>query len=196
MSPRSKQPSRKGKETPAQYGANDERYDVSPAGTIESHYASSSTTAATGPSPATDYGETLNTATTTATAVTKSKSIRSEGEITLQGPFKVAGSVVAGGNVTLNGDFDVRDKVEAYGAVEVNGNLVCDDKVKGFGKLRVTGTCEAKDLEIYGNTTINGFLKMTLYGSLTIVGPNSGYHVEEEEKIWGAIISREEDVGW
>lgn len=37
---------------------------------------------------------------------------------------------------------------------------------------------------------------MLLYGSLTIVGPNSGYHVEEEEKIWGAIISREEDTSW
>ncbi|GKT44040.1 uncharacterized protein ColSpa_04221 [Colletotrichum spaethianum] len=196
MSPRSKQPSRKGRESPGQYETYDERHGVSPAGTTESYYASSSTTAAAGPSPATDYEETLNTTTTTTTAMTKSKSIRSDGEITLQGPLKIAGSVGAGGNVTFNGDFDVRDKVEAYGAVEVNGNLVCEDKVKGFGKLRVTGTCEAKDLEIYGNTTINGFLKMTLYGSLTIVGPNSGYHAEEEEKIWGAIISREEDVGW
>lgn len=38
--------------------------------------------------------------------------------------------------------------------------------------------------------------KMILYGSLTLIGENSGYQVEGEEKIWGAIISREEDVDW
>lgn len=40
------------------------------------------------------------------------------------------------------------------GADTCNGS----DKVKGFGKLRVMGTCEVNDLEIYGNTTIHGFL--------------------------------------
>lgn len=38
--------------------------------------------------------------------------------------------------------------------------------------------------------------KMTLYGTLTIIGENSGYQAEEEEKIWGAIISREEEARW
>ncbi|KAF6820461.1 hypothetical protein CSOJ01_00717 [Colletotrichum sojae] len=183
-------------------------YDESLAG-MDGYYAGDLTNA--------NAPSTLTGSETPTKTVLQSKSIRSEGEITLQGPIQVAGSVRSGGNVTLNGDFDVRDKVEAYGTVDINGNLVCDgkmkaygnihvagymsvgDKVKGFGKLKVTGTCEVKDLEIYGNTTINGFLKckkMTLYGSLTLIGENSGYQVEGEEKIWGAIISREEDVDW
>ncbi|GJC95167.1 hypothetical protein ColKHC_03993 [Colletotrichum higginsianum] len=77
--------------------------------------------------------------------------------------------------------------------------MAVGEKIKGFGKLSIAGTCEVEELEIYGNTLIQGFLKckkMTLYGSLTIAGPSSGYHVEEEEKIWGAIIRREEGVGW
>ncbi|KAI8278081.1 hypothetical protein K4K60_006518, partial [Colletotrichum sp. SAR11_57] len=181
----SKKSSRKGQESTREH--NYEEQYASPAGT-DSYYASSSTTAPTTADPGTPKQSVL-----------KSKSIKSEGEITLQGPIEVAGSVKSGGNITFNGDFDVRDKVEAYGGIEVNGNLSCDDKVKGFGKLRVTGTCEAKELEIYGNTTIIGFLKckkMTLYGTLTIIGENSGYQAEEEEKIWGAIISREEEARW
>ncbi|KAJ0325899.1 hypothetical protein Brms1b_000113 [Colletotrichum noveboracense] len=209
-SSRSKKSSRKGQESTREH--NYEEQYASPAGT-DSYYASSSTTAPTTADPGTPKQSVL-----------KSKSIKSEGEITLQGPIEVAGSVKSGGNITFNGDFDVRDKVEAYGGIEVNGNLSCDDKVKGFGKLRVTGTCEAKELEIYGNTTIIGFLqvtdapflfswsttvivmltvprcrkckKMTLYGTLTIIGDNSGYQAEEEEKIWGAIISREEEARW
>ncbi|KAK1837846.1 hypothetical protein CCHR01_19530 [Colletotrichum chrysophilum] len=159
---RSKKSSRKGQESTREH--NYEEQYASPAGT-DSYYASSSTTAPTTADPGTPKQSVL-----------KSKSIKSEGEITLQGPIEVAGSVKSGGNITFNGDFDVRDKVEAYGGIEVNGNLSCEgkmkaygninvagymsvgDKVKGFGKLRVTGTCEAKELEIYGNTTIIGFL--------------------------------------
>ncbi|GJC95168.1 hypothetical protein ColKHC_03994 [Colletotrichum higginsianum] len=137
MPAKSKQPSRKGKEVPARCEPYDRRYDASPTGTASSCYTSSSTTAATGPSPPTEYDEPTGTAATktaTATATTtavpaevkKCKSIRSEGEVTLQGPLRIAGSVAAGGNATFNGDFDVRDRVEAYGAIEVNGNLVCE----------------------------------------------------------------------
>jgi hypothetical protein len=32
------------------------------------------------------------------------------------------------------------------------------DKVKGYGKLRVVGTLEGKELEIYGNLSVNGRL--------------------------------------
>lgn len=32
------------------------------------------------------------------------------------------------------------------------------DKVKGYGKLRVVGTLEGKELEIYGNLSVNGHL--------------------------------------
>lgn len=120
MSPKSRtSSSRKGKETAIQNDGYDEQYDVSSAGTTGSCYASSSTT--TGPGSSTGYEETHETA-----PAPKSKPIRSEGEITLQGPLDVVGSVRAGGNIIFNGDFDVRDKVEAYGAIEVNGNLACE----------------------------------------------------------------------
>ena len=57
--------------------------------------------------------------------VRKSKTIRSDGEINLQGPMDIVGSVKSGSNVTFDGDFTVREKIEAYGAIDVNGNLVC-----------------------------------------------------------------------
>jgi hypothetical protein len=34
----------------------------------------------------------------------------------------------------------------------------CRDKIKGFGKLRILGNADAQDIEVYGDTTINGFL--------------------------------------
>jgi len=30
--------------------------------------------------------------------------------------------------------------------------------MKGFGKLRILGNVDAQDVEVYGDTTINGFL--------------------------------------
>lgn len=35
---------------------------------------------------------------------------------------------------------------------------ICSDKMKGYGKLKVIGTCDATDLEIYGDLTIDGYL--------------------------------------
>ncbi|TDZ24252.1 hypothetical protein Cob_v003035 [Colletotrichum orbiculare MAFF 240422] len=88
-----------------------------------------------------------------------------------------------------------RAKIKTYGNIAVNGHLSVKDNMQGFGKLKVTGTCEVAELEIYGNTIIHGFLKcqtMTLYGSLTLIGPESGYWVDGEEKVWGALLSRDE----
>lgn len=116
MSYQSTMSSWKGKEMAAQEQYYAE-YDESMAG-MNGYYASDLANAA-GPSTSTESETPVQT-------VLKSKSIRSESEIILQGPIQVAGSVRSGGNVTLNGDFDVRDKVEAYGTIEVNGNLVCE----------------------------------------------------------------------
>jgi hypothetical protein len=42
--------------------------------------------------------------------------------------------------------------------VSGQSNRPSSDKVKGYGQLRVHGTCEAAGLEIYGNTTIIGYM--------------------------------------
>lgn len=114
MSSRARKSPRKGEESAARDYYEEQQFAGSPGGT-GSYSASSSTSA-----PTTAASGTPDQ------AVLRSKSIKSEGEITLQGPIEVAGSVRSGGNVTFNGDFAVRDKVEAYGTVEVNGNLACE----------------------------------------------------------------------
>ncbi|KAH7354454.1 hypothetical protein B0T11DRAFT_342524 [Plectosphaerella cucumerina] len=145
------------------------------------------------------------------------RAIQSESAVTLQGPLQVAGGVVSGGNVTLSGDFDIRGRIDSYGTIDISGSVVCtgqiqaygnivvrgslsaSEPVKGFGKLRTVGTCDAQDLEIYGNMVIDGYLKcrsLTLYGSLTLIGETSGYLVEGQEEVWGAKMLRDEEVQW
>jgi cytoskeletal protein CcmA (bactofilin family) len=51
--------------------------------------------------------------------VRKSKTIKSDGQVTLQGPLDIVGSVKSGSNVTFNGDFNVREKIEAYGSIDI-----------------------------------------------------------------------------
>jgi cytoskeletal protein CcmA (bactofilin family) len=94
------------------------------------------------------------------------------------------------------------------------------ERIKAFGKFRVVGNVDAQELEVWGNMTINGYLyelvhttlttdmqtsadaehrkckTLTLYGSLTLIGQNSGYMAEDAEKIWGSKIIREDDVDW
>ncbi|KAJ9155083.1 hypothetical protein NKR23_g2366 [Pleurostoma richardsiae] len=143
------------------------------------------------------------------------QTIESDTSLELTGPLDVDGSVRCLGSVTLTGDFAIRDKIEAYEHININGSLTCGDKVKSmgnvsiygdvlcrsnlkaFGKLDVVGNLEVEGtLEIWGAITIRGFIKcksLTAWSSLTTVGDESGYEVEEEEKIWGAkILNRDE----
>jgi hypothetical protein len=53
----------------------------------------------------------------------KSKSIKSETELELQGPLEVAGSVKSGGSITFRGDFIIRDKIDAYGTITMDGSV-------------------------------------------------------------------------
>ncbi|KAJ4167071.1 hypothetical protein NW765_009000 [Fusarium oxysporum] len=90
-------------------------------------------------------------------------------------------------------------KVKAYGNILVNGYTVANDKIKGCGKLRVVGTLEATDLEIYGNVSITGLLKcrrLIVYGTLTLIGSDSSYYVEESEQVAGAVMMRETEPDW
>ena len=58
-------------------------------------------------------------------SVRKSRSVRSEGDVSLQGPLDVAGSVKSGRSITLSGDFTIDDKMEAYGSIDIHGNVTC-----------------------------------------------------------------------
>ena len=58
-------------------------------------------------------------------AVRKTRSVRSEDAVSLQGPLDIVGSVKSGRSITLNGDFTVEDKIEAYGSIEVMGSVNC-----------------------------------------------------------------------
>ena len=57
------------------------------------------------------------------TTYQRSKSIKSEEGLDLQGPLEIAGSVKSGGSINFNGDFAVKDKIDAYGAININGSL-------------------------------------------------------------------------
>ncbi|KAH7328564.1 hypothetical protein B0I35DRAFT_417748 [Stachybotrys elegans] len=147
----------------------------------------------------------------------RSASIRSEGQLDLQGPLEIVGSVKSGRGIKFEGDFVIRDKLDAYGSIEINGNLSCDgrmkaygnillngyllakDKIKGYGKLQILGSVEGTEIRIYGNLVINGYLKcrrLIVYGSLTLIGPESSYVVEESEEITGPKLMREEEPDW
>ncbi|KAK4157969.1 hypothetical protein C8A00DRAFT_39680 [Chaetomidium leptoderma] len=158
-----------------------------------------------------------STSTSNNTTVRKKKSIKSDNALDLRGPMEVDGSVKSMESVTFSGDFAVRDRIEAYGNLEVHGNLncggkvksmgnvkvvggvVCMDKVKIFGKLKIKGTLEVHgDLEVWGALTINGYLKcrtLTAYASLTTVGDQSWYEVEEGETVHGAKLIQRNYVG-
>ncbi|KAH6950809.1 hypothetical protein DER45DRAFT_599364 [Fusarium avenaceum] len=146
-----------------------------------------------------------------------SKAVQSDHEITLNGPIEVVGSVKCGSGIHLNGDVIVREKVDAYGHLGLNGSIRCDgrvkaygnilvngyivinDKMKGCGKLRVLGTLEVTELEIYGNISITGYLKcrrLIVYGSLTLIGSESAYYVEESEQIGGDVMMKEVETEW
>lgn len=58
-------------------------------------------------------------------SVRKTRSIRSEDAVSLQGPLDVMGSIKSGRNITLKGDFTVEDKIEAYGSIDIAGNVNC-----------------------------------------------------------------------
>ena len=58
-------------------------------------------------------------------SVPKTRSVKSEDAVSLQGPLDVAGSVKSGRSITLNGDFTVEDKIEAYGSIDITGNVNC-----------------------------------------------------------------------
>lgn len=53
----------------------------------------------------------------------RSRSVKSDGELDLQGPLDIAGSVKSGGSINFEGDFIVRDKIDAYGAININGSV-------------------------------------------------------------------------
>lgn len=77
------------------------------------------------------------------------------------------------------------------------------------------GTLEGTELEIYGNVTVNGYLyvspfldneatltscrrckRLVVYGSLTLIGPESSYTVDETEEVAGAVLMREQEADW
>ncbi|SPJ81855.1 uncharacterized protein FTOL_09260 [Fusarium torulosum] len=148
-------------------------------------------------------------------AYKRSRSVKSDHEVNLNGPIEVVGSVKSGSSINLNGDVIVREKVDAYGALGLNGSIRCEvkaygnilvsgytvanDKMKGCGKLKVLGTLEATELEIYGNVSITGYLKcrrLVVYGTLTLIGSESTYYAEESEQIGGAVMMREAEPDW
>jgi hypothetical protein len=100
--------SRKGKEVAADTGS-EEQYDQAAYAPSEYYGASSS----------------LSVPESGNQPIRKSKTIKSEGQITLQGPLDIVGSVKSGSNITFNGDFMVKEKIEAYGAIDINGQLTC-----------------------------------------------------------------------
>ncbi|KAM0562144.1 hypothetical protein ACHAPJ_002588 [Fusarium lateritium] len=147
-------------------------------------------------------------------AFKRSRSIKSDHEINLNGPVEVVGSVKSGSSINLNGDVIVREKLDAYGGIGLNGSIRCDgkvkaygnilvsgyfvanDKIKGCGKLRVVGTLEGTDVEIYGNVSITGYLRLVVYGNLTLIGGDSSYYVEESEQVAGAVMVRDTEPDW
>jgi hypothetical protein len=38
--------------------------------------------------------------------------------------------------------------------------------------------------------------KLILYASLTLIGQDSGYYVEESEQVWGSKIVRDTETDW
>ncbi|CZR48814.1 uncharacterized protein FPRO_03865 [Fusarium proliferatum ET1] len=150
-------------------------------------------------------------------AFRRSKSIKSDYEINVNGPIEVIGSVKSGSSVTLTGDVIVREKVDAFGSLLLSGSIRCDGKVKaygnitvngytlvngkmkGCGKLRIIGTLETTDLEIYGNVSLTGHLKcrrLVVYGTLTLIGSDSSYYIEESEQVAGAVRMAEAEPDW
>ncbi|OAA58544.1 hypothetical protein SPI_06617 [Niveomyces insectorum RCEF 264] len=148
--------------------------------------------------------------------VKKKKSIKSNSSVHLVGPMEVDGSVKSMGSIGFLGDFAVRDKIEAYGNIDISGNVTCNDKVKSFGnidivgyvycasrikifgKLTVNGHLEVADnIEVWGAVVIQGYMKcksLTAYASVTTVGDDSYYEVEDSETVWGAkLVRRTED---
>lgn len=75
---------------------------------MSEHYASGSTSGYTAP---------IN--------VKKSKSIKSEEEISIQGPLEVAGSVQSGRGINFQGCISVRGPIDAYGNITTNGEMSC-----------------------------------------------------------------------
>ena len=67
-----------------------------------------------------------NTAYPTQPAYKRSKSVKSEHEVTLNGPVEVAGSVKSGSSINLNGDVIIREKLDAYGSIGLNGSIRCE----------------------------------------------------------------------
>ncbi|KAH8176400.1 hypothetical protein LIA77_04818 [Sarocladium implicatum] len=147
----------------------------------------------------------------------RSRSIKSEDALEIQGPLDIQGSVKSGSSISLAGDFIVKDKIDAYGAINMDGNVRCEgkikaygnilvngylvagDKIKGCGKLKIVGSLEGTELEIYGNLSITGYLscqRLIVYGSLTLVGRDSSYSVSEHEEIAGARLMREQEADW
>lgn len=56
----------------------------------------------------------------------RTRSIKSEQKIDLQGPIEVAGSVKSGSSINLEGDVIVTEKVDAYGGIGMNGSIRCE----------------------------------------------------------------------
>lgn len=59
-------------------------------------------------------------------AYKRSKSVKSDHEITLNGPVEVVGSVKSGSSISLNGDVIIREKLDAYGGIGLNGSIRCE----------------------------------------------------------------------
>jgi cytoskeletal protein CcmA (bactofilin family) len=56
----------------------------------------------------------------------RSRSIKSDDPLVIQGPLDIQGSVKSGGSIRFDGDFMVKDKIDAYGAITIDGNVSCE----------------------------------------------------------------------
>lgn len=57
--------------------------------------------------------------------VKRSRGIKSDDEINVQGPLEVAGSVQSGRGINFEGDVSVRGAIDAYGNITTKGELSC-----------------------------------------------------------------------
>jgi cytoskeletal protein CcmA (bactofilin family) len=83
------------------------------------------------------------------------------------------------------------------GCLGIDGSALISGKVKIMGKLQVVGNFHAEDeIEVWGAVIINGHMKckkLTAYGSVTTVGDQSWYEVEESETVYGAKLIQTND---
>ncbi|CAK7218678.1 hypothetical protein SBRCBS47491_003590 [Sporothrix bragantina] len=130
-------------------------------------------------------------------------SVKSMGSVTFLGDIAVRDKIEAYGNIEVSGNMTCQDKIKSFGNMDIAGYVCCTGKVKIFGKLTINGHFEVYDnIEVWGAVVIQGYMfvfpksasphckTLTAYASVTTVGDDSYYEVEESETVWGAKMVR------